>query len=481
MQVTRRFWGLAGVGGALVALAVLFARPVLFFGGAAIGAFLLFQQYRFYRTLRRTDDALTVEQTLPSQYVLKGEATQVLLDARLATPSSLTLEISARPPVIAESAPQTERTLTLDPGTQDAQTTFAVTWSVVGRGTFSPATVVATDGAGLFRETLPRGSEPTIVVEPRTPRSVHVGEGGDQVNSSYGGHRSDRIGSGTDPAELRQYVPGDSVSDIDWKATARLDTPHVRQYEVETDRQSVLVVDHRARLRSGVRGETRFEYLREVALSFAENAADLNDPLGLAVVEDGGVSAWHPPSTDAETYNAIRRDLQDLTVSDSAMGDESTPRTATGTSGPETARRKAALLAGENSAYEHRVRPFLTDSTGYVQRMDGDPLFETVRTNLSAVAGATWAVILTDDAERRQLRETVKLARQQATSVAVFLTPTALFDRAGMADVDDAYQRYVEFEEFRRELARLEGVTAYEVGPGDRVEAVLAAGRNRRE
>ena len=42
-----------------------------------------------------------------------------------------------------------------------------------------------------------------------------------------------------------------------------------------------------------------------------------------------------------------------------------------------------------------------------------------------------------------------------------------------------SYESYVDFEEFRRELSRLPRVTAFEVGPSDRLEAVLSE-RHRR-
>lgn len=56
----------------------------------------------------------------------------------------------------------------------------------------------------------------------------------------------------------------------------------------------------------------------------------------------------------------------------------------------------------------------------------------------------------------------------------------ALFQPGGLANLDVAYDRYVEFEELRHELSRPDGVMAYEVAPGDRLGAVLSAGRGRR-
>lgn len=45
-----------------------------------------------------------------------------------------------------------------------------------------------------------------------------------------GDYRSLFYGYGLDLADLREYQPGDDIRYMDWNVTARLDTPHVRQY-----------------------------------------------------------------------------------------------------------------------------------------------------------------------------------------------------------------------------------------------------------
>jgi hypothetical protein len=54
-----------------------------------------------------------------------------------------------------------------------------------------------------------------------------------------------------------------------------------------------------------------------------------------------------------------------------------------------------------------------------------------------------------------------------------------LYEAGGLGDLEAAYRRYLDFEEFRRSLARLDRVQAYEVGPGDRLGALLASRRQR--
>src|SRR5258705_5131892 len=45
-----------------------------------------------------------------------------------------------------------------------------------------------------------------------------------------GNYRTLFRGQGLDLADIREYVPGDDVRNIDWNVTARLDLPHVREY-----------------------------------------------------------------------------------------------------------------------------------------------------------------------------------------------------------------------------------------------------------
>lgn len=45
-----------------------------------------------------------------------------------------------------------------------------------------------------------------------------------------GDYRSLFYGNGVDFADLREYQPEDDIRYIDWNVTARMDTPHVRQY-----------------------------------------------------------------------------------------------------------------------------------------------------------------------------------------------------------------------------------------------------------
>ncbi|MGY0194654.1 DUF58 domain-containing protein [Leptothrix sp. BB-4] len=50
-------------------------------------------------------------------------------------------------------------------------------------------------------------------------------------------------GAGLDLADLREYQPHDDVRHIDWNVTARVDQPHVRQFQEDRDMTAVFLLD----------------------------------------------------------------------------------------------------------------------------------------------------------------------------------------------------------------------------------------------
>jgi hypothetical protein len=148
-------------------------------------------------------------------------------------------------------------------------------------------------------------------------------------------------------------------------------------------------------------------------------------------------------------------------------------------SSPAKARYALATLDGDQSAFARRLRPFYAERQLYLERFGTRPLYSAVRTAIAHEQSPVFTVLCTDDSAPTELVETAKTASQNRSAVLVLLAPTVLYEQGGLSDVERAYERYVAFEELRRDLSRLDGVTALEVGPGDRLSAVLAAGRDR--
>jgi hypothetical protein len=109
-----------------------------------------------------------------------------------------------------------------------------------------------------------------------------------------------------------------------------------------------------------------------------------------------------------------------------------------------------------------------------------DPLSELITSFRGQQAGPTVTYLFTDDAHRETLPESLRAATRDDGEAVVFLTPSVLFDTETLSNPALAYDRFVEFERFRRSLASDPRVTVYEVGPGDELAAVLAAVGGRR-
>ena len=60
-----------------------------------------------------------------------------------------------------------------------------------------------------------------------------------------GGHKSSFRGRGMDFDQVRLYQPGDDVRTIDWRVTARTQTPHTKIFSEERERPILVITDLR--------------------------------------------------------------------------------------------------------------------------------------------------------------------------------------------------------------------------------------------
>ncbi|WP_135828659.1 DUF58 domain-containing protein [Halorussus halobius] len=479
MGVTRRYWGEAGLVVALAGSAALLARPLLLVGAAGLAGWLLARQYAFVRAVGEVAADLTVVQSPASEANRVDDEVSVALRVELAEPAPVALAVESRLPVgvepAADAAPDDRRAV-VPAGERTATTAFRVRCPVAGEFEFDPPTATATDATGRFRASFPAGETARLTVDPREPSDLHVGAGGEALDAAYGEHSSEARGAGSELADIRAYVPGDAVRTIDWNATARLGEPHVREFETDTRRGTALVLDRRASMAVGPPGGTAFEYARQFALGVVGHARERGEPVALSEVGAEGLLDRTPPTASPEGYARLERRLRALDPEGDGSEGVDSPRGArAGT--PAVARERAVALRGESSAFADRLRPFFAAADPYVERATADPLYAGVRAATRESAGATTAVVVTDDANRAETREAATVAARHVDRVLAFLTPTALF--ADDADVEAAYDRYVDFERFRRDLASVEGVSAFEVGPGDRLARLLADARDR--
>ncbi len=137
-------------------------------------------------------------------------------------------------------------------------------------------------------------------VEVRTNRLVN--------DTMVGAYLSHFKGRGMDFEELREYIPGDDVRDIDWNVTHRLGRPFVKRFREERELTAVLAVDVSASSSFGSANRTKREFAAEIAATLAMSAAKNGDKVALLLFTDE-VELFVPPRKGRRHILRLVREL----------------------------------------------------------------------------------------------------------------------------------------------------------------------------
>jgi len=137
-------------------------------------------------------------------------------------------------------------------------------------------------------------------VEVRTNRLVN--------NMMVGAYLSRFKGRGMDFEELREYMPGDDIRDIDWNVTNRMGRPFIKRYREERELSMVLAVDISASSAFGSLRRTKREFAAEVAGTLAVSAARSSDKVALLLFTDQ-MELFVPPRKGRRHILRIIREL----------------------------------------------------------------------------------------------------------------------------------------------------------------------------
>ncbi|WLH34476.1 DUF58 domain-containing protein [Pseudomonas sp. FP2196] len=99
--------------------------------------------------------------------------------------------------------------------------------------------------------------------------------------SQLGVRQKQRRGQGLEFHQLREFREGDSLRQIDWKATARQRTPIAREYQDERDQQIIFLLDCGRRMRSQDDELSHFDHALNACLLLSYIALRQGDAVGL--------------------------------------------------------------------------------------------------------------------------------------------------------------------------------------------------------
>jgi uncharacterized protein (DUF58 family) len=117
------------------------------------------------------------------------------------------------------------------------------------------------------------------------------------VEGFMGGmHKSPYHGFSVEFAEHREYAPGDDLKHLDWKVFGRSDRLFIKEYELETNLRSHILLDTSESMDYGGKETTKLELASHIAASMAYLILRQQDSVGM-VCFDKEVKSFIPTSS----------------------------------------------------------------------------------------------------------------------------------------------------------------------------------------
>ncbi len=163
----------------------------------------------------------------------------------------------------------------------------------------------------LWRQSRITGAPQSVRVFPNfAPLAGFALFSAEQASRLVGAHIKRRRGEGTDFHQMREYRVGDSMRQIDWKATARARKLISREYQDEKNQQLLMVIDTGRRMLAHEGGLSHFDRALDATLVVSYIALKRGDAVGLFTV--GGEQRWVAPQRGMAAIDTLLRASYDL-------------------------------------------------------------------------------------------------------------------------------------------------------------------------
>lgn len=283
-QLTRAGRALLGGAVGVVFVGATTGQPLLVAAGTALLG-VLAAGWLGTRSALRAAEGLELSISAPAG-TSRARGTAVPIELRIVYRGRRPLrdvELALR--LRGEPSPAPRTTLDLPPDAEGALT-FALSYPRAGHWRIHGVELAMVGPLGLARARRYRPAELPLNVRPRrrpasevAPLLARRGAARDRV----GRHIAGRAGGGLELRELRDYVPGDPLKTVAWRATARRQRPLVRAFEEETVRRVQVLVDIGPTMRAGPLGGTPLDVAIDLCATLAEEG--VHDRVGLTTFD----------------------------------------------------------------------------------------------------------------------------------------------------------------------------------------------------
>lgn len=209
--------------------------------------------------------------------------------------------------IMADSLPAT----LMLPGKRRMVLEYEATPTERGVFEFGQVQVIMHSRWRLWRRSVALGEPQTVRVYPNF-RNVakYALLATDNRISQMGIRKRRRRGEGIEFHQLREYREGDSLRQVDWKATARARRIISREYQDERDQQIIFLLDCSRRMRSRDGDLSHFDHSLNALLLLTYVAMRQGDAVGLHCF--GGHDRWLKPQKGHTVMNQMLNTVFDL-------------------------------------------------------------------------------------------------------------------------------------------------------------------------
>lgn len=164
---------------------------------------------------------------------------------------------------------------------------------------------------GLWQTQVDLGNTDDIRIFPNfSPINSLAALGVEQRVQQLGVHLSQRRGEGMEFKQLREFVEGDTLRQIDWKSTSRYRKPISREYQDERNQDIFFLLDCGRRLRQKDDELSHFDHALNAILLTAYIAINQGDAAGFASF--AGAQRWLNPAQGKAGLTRLMNLLYDL-------------------------------------------------------------------------------------------------------------------------------------------------------------------------
>ncbi|MFP3871992.1 MAG: DUF58 domain-containing protein [Candidatus Aenigmatarchaeota archaeon] len=256
------------------------------------------------------DDSVVIEREQEEAHTYEGEEFTVGLTVENHSDSRVFLEIKDElPKNIKVIEGSNHHLLFLDPQ-EEKKIEYKIKFLKTENYRIGPVKVRYSDPLKLFSREWEFDEPLSVVALPPIEELSRTKLRPKHTRGWLGNIKSGQMGVGSDFFSIREYVQGDEMRDINWKATARYLDPKSNAYESEKSGDVVIIVDAFHESNVGVFEDNMLKHSVRAATSLASDIIADRNRVGLLVI--GNFVRWVYPKSGQEQMYEIMNNLMDL-------------------------------------------------------------------------------------------------------------------------------------------------------------------------